>query len=250
MRPVPLMSSVLLVLYSFCSRNTVTDADGNIYSTVRIGSQVWTVENLRTTRFNDGTPIPHIPDSNAWHSLASPGYCYYRNTDDADSIQTLGALYNWYCVDLKKLAPRGWHVPTNDDWMTLQNYLIEHGYNWDRTRKGNRIAKSLAAQSGWKPFTIEGAPGYTMQDNNRSGFSGLAAGCRFDSQDSVQVRPTDLWKSAFMAFNHKGCWWSATQVNESKAYVYGLGYCIEGIVQYEIFSKTCGYSVRLVKDQQ
>lgn len=248
MRPLPLMISMLLVLYSFCSRNTVTDADGNIYSTVRIGSQVWTVENLRTTKWSDGTPIPRVTDSTAWHSLTTPGYCYYRNMNNADSIRKFGALYNWYCVDSKKYAPKGWHVPTNDDWTTLQNYLIGHGYNWDRTRSGNRIAKSLAAQSGWKPFRIEGAPGYGPQDNNRSGFSGLAAGCRFDSRDSVQTQGNDLWRGAFMGMAHKGAWWSATQVNESYAYVYGLGFCVDALMQYEMFFKTCGHSVRLVKD--
>ena len=176
MKTVLLIVSMFLILYSSCTRTTVTDADGNIYPTVIIGHQTWTVENLRTTTLNDGTPSPHVPDSIAWHNLTSPGYCYYQNTDNADTIRRLGALYNWYCVDSKKLAPRGWHVPTNDDWDTLQNYLIGHGYNWDRKKNGNRIAKSLAAQSGWKPFGIEGFPGNNMKDNNRSGFSGVADG--------------------------------------------------------------------------
>jgi uncharacterized protein (TIGR02145 family) len=246
MKTVLLIGSMFLILHSFCTRNTVTDADGNIYPTVRIGSQVWTADNLRTTKFNDGTPIPHVPDSVAWHSCASPGYCYYRNTNNADSIGKLGALYNWYCVDSRKLAPQGWHVPTNDDWTALQNYLIEHGYNWDRKRSGNRIAKSLAAQSGWKPFIMEGTPGNTMKENNRSGFSGLGAGYRYDTWDSIAGRSPI--NSVFAAISHKGAWWSATQVNESEGYVYGLGFCVERLLQYDGFYKTCGYSVRLVKN--
>ena len=125
MKAILLTGSMLLILFLSCSRNTVTDADGNIYHTVRIGSQVWTVENFRTTKFNDGTSIPQVPDSVAWHSLTAPGYCYYGNTNNADTIKRFGALYNWYCADSKKFAPQGWHVSTDDDWDTLRNYLIK-----------------------------------------------------------------------------------------------------------------------------
>jgi uncharacterized protein (TIGR02145 family) len=246
MKKLLLMGSMFLILCSHCSRNTVTDADGNSYTTIRIGKQIWTVENLRTTKLNDGTPIAHVPDSMAWHALASPGFCYYGNTKSVDSIATLGALYNWYCIDTKKLAPPGWHVPTNDDWDTLRNYLIGHGYNWDRKRSDNRIAKSLAARSGWKPFAIEGAPGNTMKDNNRSGFSGFAAGYRFDTRDSVNGDAP--LKALFAALAHTGAWWSATPVNESIGTVYGMGFCNDDFFKYQTFFKTCGYSVRLVKD--
>jgi uncharacterized protein (TIGR02145 family) len=246
MKTVLLIGCLLLILHSFCTRNTVTDADGNIYPTVRIGSQVWTAENLRTTKFNDGVPIPFVPDSTAWHNLVSPGFCYYENTNNADTIRKLGALYNWYCVDSKKLAPQGWHVPTNDDWATLQNFLIDHGYNWDRRKGGNRIAKSLAAQNGWKPYTIEGMPGNNMKENNRSGFSGLAAGYRFDLRDTIAGKPPT---SSFTAIRHKGAWWSATQATASMAFSYGLGFCREHLIEYNSFDKTCGYSVRLVKNR-
>jgi uncharacterized protein (TIGR02145 family) len=246
MKTLLLTVGMFLILYSFCARNTVTDADGNIYPTVLIGSQVWTVDNLRTTKFNDGASIAHVPDSVAWHALATPGFCYYGNMNHADSIKKFGALYNWYCVDSKKLAPHGWHVPTSDDWTALLNYLIEHGYNWDKTRSGNRAAKSLAAQSGWKPFGIEGMPGNAMKDNNRSGFSGLAAGYRYDTRDTVPGFVP--WKASFTAMGHKTGWWSATPINESFATIYGLGFCVESILQSQTFYKTCGYSVRLVKD--
>lgn len=241
-----LIGNLFVILCSFCAQHTVNDADGNTYRTVRIGNQVWTVDNFRSTKFNDGSPIAHVPDSLAWHSLTSPGFCYYRNTNNTDSIRTFGALYNWYCVDSKRLAPPGWHVPTNDDWTTLQNFLIEHGYNWDRKKSENRIAKSLAARSGWKPFTIEGTPGNAVKDNNRSGFSGVAAGYRYDSQDSVDG--SGSWKATFTAVGHKGSWWSSTQINASYATVYGLGFCVDNFLQYNTFFKTCGYSVRLVKD--
>lgn len=247
MKKILLTSIILIILHSFCAQETVTDADGNIYNTIRIGTQVWTIENLRTTKLNDGTPIPHVSDSMDWLFLVSPGYCYYENTNSMDSIQKLGALYNWYCVDSKKLAPPGWHVPTNEDWITLKNYLIANGYNWDRRKGGNRIANSLAAQIWWKPYPIKGMPGHNMQHNNRSGFSGIAAGFRFTSWDSSECRDVT---SGYLAINHKGAWWSATEVNQLEAYSFGLGFCREHLIEYDSFLKTCGYSVRLVKDKK
>ena len=128
---------------------TITDFDGNGYQAVKIGNQVWTVENLRTTKYNDGTAIPYVTDSAAWVNLTTPGYCYFNNMVNADSIRKFGALYNWYAVDTKKLAPAGWHVPTDAEWDTLENYLIANGYNWDGTTDSNKIAKSLAAKTDW-----------------------------------------------------------------------------------------------------
>jgi uncharacterized protein (TIGR02145 family) len=239
---------VILLSSLFCMRNTVTDVDGNQYTIVKIGNQLWTVENLRTTRFNDGSAIPHVTDSNTWHSLKSPGYCYYRNTENSDTIRRLGALYNWYCISSDKLAPPGWRIPTNDDWNALQNFLIEHGYNWDNNRTENRIAKSLAAKKSWRPYDNEGTPGNKMRDNNRSGFSGIAAGNRYDSQDSVDTGSP--WKATFSDRGKMGMWWSASPVNERFGTVYGLSFCVEDLMQYRSFYKTCGYSVRLVKDEQ
>ncbi len=248
MKILLLTGCIILILHSFCTRDTVTDADGNIYPTVRIGSQVWTIDNLRSTKFNDGTPIPHVPDSVGWQFLTSPGYCYYNNTTNADTIRKLGALYNWYCVDSKKLAPPGWHVPTSDDWATLKNYLIEHGYNWHRRKSGNEIAKSMAAKSSWKPFNVEGTPGNNMKENNRSGFSGIGSGYRFASWETTEYNRDLRSTSIFASIGHKGAWWSTTEINESEAFIYGLGFCEEGFIQWDSFLKTCGYSVRLVKN--
>ena len=108
---------------SGANSNTVTDIDGNAYHTVAIGTQVWMVENLKTTRYNDGTAIPLVTDSAVWGNLTStPGYCWYNN--DMSMYKNLyGALYNWYAVSTEKLAPEGWHVPTNSEWGVLINYL-------------------------------------------------------------------------------------------------------------------------------
>ncbi|MCX6225745.1 MAG: hypothetical protein NTV01_13505, partial [Bacteroidia bacterium] len=93
---------------------TVKDIDGNLYHVKKIGKQYWTVENLKTTRLNDGTAIPNVTNSSSWSKLTSMAYCWYDN--DPVNKTDYGALYNWFAVDTKKLAPRGWHVATLADW--------------------------------------------------------------------------------------------------------------------------------------
>lgn len=104
----------------------VTDADGNSYTSVTIGAQVWMVENLQTTKYNDGTAIPLVE---TWNYPIKPGYCWYNK--DIANKGSYGALYNWYAVNTGKLAPTGWHVPTDADWTTLENYLMANGFNYD-----------------------------------------------------------------------------------------------------------------------
>ena len=148
-----------------------TDADGNVYHTVTIGTQTWTVENLKTSKYNDGTKIPLVTDGTTWGNLTTPGYCWHNN-DAATNKATYGALYNWYAVNTGKLAPSGWHVPTDAEWTTLENYLIAHGYNYDSTTTGNKIAKALAAQTYWTTYSTTGTIGCNLSTNNRSGFFG------------------------------------------------------------------------------
>jgi len=223
---------------------TVTDADGNVYSTVKIGNQVWTVENLRTTKYNDGTPIPLVKDSSAWVALKTPGYCYYNNTSNAGIIKKNGALYNWYVVNTDKLAPKGWHVPTDEEWTQLETYLVLKGYNWDGTTdasQNNNIAKSLASKSAWNLYNpnqdankeeLKGQIGNDLTKNNRSGFSALPGGYRnfngFHNQGS------------------EGYWWSSDDKN-SNAYFRSLYYDSDNLVT-DYYPKSCGFSVRLLKD--
>lgn len=105
--------------------NNITDADGNIYKTVTIGTQTWLVENLKTTHYNDGSPIPYVPKFTDWFYLTSGAYCYYLGyqSDSSKYKAEYGALYNWHAVNTGKLCPIGWHIPTEDEWMTLINFL-------------------------------------------------------------------------------------------------------------------------------
>ena len=81
----------------------LTDIDGNVYTLVTIGTQVWMVENLKTTKYNDGIGIPLITDNTAWKNTATPAYCWYDN--DMSNKNLYGALYNWYVVNTDKLCP-------------------------------------------------------------------------------------------------------------------------------------------------
>jgi uncharacterized protein (TIGR02145 family) len=101
---------------------TVTDRDGNNYKTILIGSQTWMVENLKTTKYNDGSSIPLVTDESAWINLSTPGYCWYDNNSTTYKV-TYGALYNWYTVNTGNLCPTGWHIPSNGEWTILINYL-------------------------------------------------------------------------------------------------------------------------------
>jgi uncharacterized protein (TIGR02145 family) len=210
----------------------VKDADGNVYTTVKIGKQVWTVENLRTTKYNDGSAIPLVTDYIAWENLTTPGYCWYDN--DIKNKSKYGALYNWFAVDTKKLAPKGWHVPTDAEWDTLQNYLIANGYNWDGTKTDNKIAKSMTAKTDWQTHTTPGVPGNDLSKNNKSGFSALPGGRRNGYGN-------------FDGIDYDGHWWSATEDGASSAYSCHLDYDYDNLDRGGSY-KGGGYSVRLLRD--
>ncbi len=215
----------------------VRDVDGNIYATVTIGNQVWLVENLKTTRYNDSAIIPPVMDSNAWSNLRTPGYCWYEN-DETAYKSAYGALYNWYTVNTGKLAPSGWHVPTDAEWDTLQNYLIVHGYNWDETTTGNMIGKSLAAKSHWTISIIEGAIGNDLTHNNKSGFSALPGGFRFVD-------------GKFYDMNNYCKWWSSTEsaaTSGTTALTRSM-FCDETGFYYGSSTQGYGLSVRCVRDK-
>jgi len=88
----------------------VTDIDGNVYRTLIIGTKVWMAENLKTTRYNDGTSIPYATEDATWSTLTTGAYCHYENNI------IYARQYNWYAVNTGKLAPKGWHIPTINEW--------------------------------------------------------------------------------------------------------------------------------------
>lgn len=146
----------LLLTCSSCTDNenkpvqTVTDADGNIYNTITVGNQVWMLENLKTTSYNDGTPVNKYVFGDDWHNGASQ-IAYYQWADTFDlnnqfveelPIDYYGAMYNHYAIQSGKLAPKGWRIPTVNDFTELENYLTANGY-------AGVEAQALKTTTGW-----------------------------------------------------------------------------------------------------
>lgn len=231
-----MISTILLMFTNSCTDNkfgkTVTDIDGNIYHTIKIGTQTWMVENLKTTKYNDGTSIPYISDPIVWFNLTTPGYCYYNN--DVTNKNLYGALYNWYTVNTDKLAPTGWHIPTDAEWSTLESYLIANGYNFDGTTAENKIAKSLAATNDWISNTDSGSIGNDLTKNNTSGFAGLPSGGRFVNGE-------------YDSFGKIGFWWSSTEAGLYSA-LYRRLYYSNCNSNNSYAGKFYGFSVRCIKD--
>jgi uncharacterized protein (TIGR02145 family) len=215
-----LSSAIVIICVSVTSCNTakLKDADGNVYKTVSIGKQIWMAENLRTTKYNDGTEIPLVTDNDEWTKTKSPAYSWYFNNKDGNKVP-YGALYNWYTVSTRKLCPAGWHVPTYEDWTALTNYSI------DFTSIGGKLKE--AGTEHWKvPNT--GA-------TNETGFTALPGG----------------YRSVEGVFNSKGIagyWWSTSNFDSNTIMFWNLRYKFNTVFKFNS-EKYCGFSVRCLKDK-
>jgi len=190
--------------------------DGQIYKAVTIGDQVWMAENLKTTKYNDYTDIPHITDSAEWDNLTSPGYCWYNN-DETTNKDTYGALYNWYTVGSNKLCPVCWHIPSDAEWITLETYLGSMSF------AGGKMKET--GTTHW----ISPNTGAT----NESGFTALPGGHRY-------------FNGSFDYVGNKGFWWSSTE--NIPGYAWGRLMSFNSrIVNRFSLSMTFGVSVRCIK---
>ncbi len=218
------------VLWELAEELTVTDYDGNIYSTIQIGEQIWTVENLKVTHYRNGDPIPNATDNSGWKNTVGGVYCYYDN--DETNMQKYGALYNWNAVDdVRGLAPEGWHIPTESEWKVLADYLESNGYGHEGI--GSDISKSMAAKTDWNSSSISGTPGDDIATNNSSNFSALPGGFRNNSGNFL--------------IGYRGYWWTTTVGSREKPYCSYLNYGDSNLISLP-FDKGCGLSVRLVRD--
>ena len=190
---------------------TVIDIDNNVYNIVKIGGQWWMAENLKSTKYNDGTIIPLVTNNTTWSNLASGAYCWYNNNSSYEN--PYGKLYNWYTVNTGKLCPAGWHVPSYSDWIMLTNN--QTGGNLKESGTIHWLSPNAGA-------------------DNLSGFSGLPGGYRGINADYFNI-------------GTYGAWWSASEYSATNARNFGLtnnsaGY--ELIWQY----KYLGMSVRCIQD--
>ncbi len=122
--------------------NDYTDGDGNTYDAVVIGEQSWTVENLHTTKYQNGTSIPNVTNNSTWVELTTGAYCYYNN-DYTTYGQYYGALYNWYAVNSGLVNNNGYRVPSDADWTQLTDYLINTNWCNDVTVTSSNVAQFL-----------------------------------------------------------------------------------------------------------
>jgi uncharacterized protein (TIGR02145 family) len=193
---------------------TVTDIDGNVYEAVKIGEQVWMMENLKVTRFRNGEDISRIEDNNDWVFANSPAYCNFNNDESYTAI--FGRLYNWYAVaDERNIAPEGWHVATEGDWQTLLNFTGGFG-------------------DAALPLRHQGALYWgngNVNSTNATGFTALPSGLRDNGN--------------FTGFRAITLFWMGYPNGD----FYSKGYMIfiSGVFSAD-FPKTFGCSVRCVKD--
>jgi uncharacterized protein (TIGR02145 family) len=194
------------------------DIEGNKYETVKIGEQVWMAENLRTTTLNDGTPIPHVTDNTEWALSKSAAYCWYNN-DENQYRDIYGALYNWYTVETEKLCPSGWHVPSEEEWSILVDFL-----------GGNAAGGGKLKQTGLDYWQ---SPNYGA--SNSTGFTALPAGNRRSH-------------GVFMDIGYRTSWYSTILITEEYARQYEVFWNGEHINKASS-SLAIGLSIRCIMDQ-
>jgi len=195
---------------------------------VNIGSQMWTSTNLEVTTYCDGTPIPQVADPVVWANLTTGAWCYYNNDPAKGAVY--GKLYNWYAVagihdelsktdstKRKKLAPIGWHVPTDAEWSTLTSSL-----------GGENTAGSAMKEIGFSHWSIN-----NTDATNTSNFAGLPGGCRFFG--------------SFTTLGNYGFWWSFSDAFSKLGGSISLSHSL-GSANKTINDKTLGFSVRCIKD--
>lgn len=209
-------------LYVRCIKGAVTDNKLAIVpiekfepETVIIGTQTWMKKNLDIVTYSNGDPIPEVRDNATWGKLTTGAWCHYNNDPANDAIY--GKLYNWYAInDPRGIAPEGWHVPGNDEWYTLGNYL--GGYE----EAGGKLKQSGTAY--WKDPNSDAS--------NSSGFNAVPGGYRIGS-----------W---FDELGKSGGWWTATEAGAAMAWIRKV-YNFSAEIDIRSDYKITGLSVRLLR---
>ncbi len=215
---------------SFFCENYVRDIDSNEYAVIQIGEQCWMAENLRTTRYRDGSRILNVQSASDWGSLQTGAWVHYEN----QSLQEVeyGKLYNWYAVDSDHgLCPEGWHVPGDEDWMEMEQYLgmpdSELRGQGDRGLThsiGDKLRKTM-----WNRSRT-----HISDSGNGSGFSALSGGFR-------------NYYGVFFGRGNLAGWWTASGDSVTRAWSRSIG-INESHVSRNLSNKRSGYSVRCIQE--
>jgi uncharacterized protein (TIGR02145 family) len=204
---------------------SVTDINGNTYNTVSIGTQIWMAENLKTTKYNNGTDIPLVVNSTDWINLSTPAYCWYNN-DEGTYKNREGALYNWFTINTGNLCPTGWHVPTDADWHQLVLTLDPAAQN--------DIVESLIAGGKLKEAGTEHWFSPNIDATNETGFTARPSG----SRDGGYF---------FNIYNREGYWWCYSERDSINAISRVIS-CSGGYIFIIDRDKKEGHPVRCLKD--
>jgi len=195
----------------------LTDINGNVYNTVTIGTQMWMKENLKATKYNDGTDIPLVTDNDTWLHTNDPGYAWY-NYDEDTYGEVYGAMYNWYAVNTGKLCPDGWHVPTDAEWTSLTDFL-----------GGEAIAGGKLKEAGTEHWLIP-----NVDATNETGFTALPGGYLNNGGN-------------FYSIGARGSWYTSS--NKDEIYVWRRDVqSNHGEVDRWDNNKNFGLSVRCIKN--
>ena len=201
---------------------------------MKIGNQVWMAENLRTTKYRNGGIISEITSNTSCEIITTGARSDYNNRDVYGT--NFGHLYNWLAVsNINNLAPAGWHVATDEDWTTLENFLIVNGGNWDGSLTGDKIAKSIASNNLWNSSATEGIMGNEPTLNNLTGFCTYPGGFR-------------LFSGTFNGVGMNCQWWTATEASSTHAWNRYLGIDAGSGLGRGSYDKNGGFYVRCVKD--
>jgi len=219
-----LEGQIIMLKNTLKAGGIVMDIDGNPYNTVVIGTQTWMAENLKTTKYKDGTSILLITDNSVWANLSTSAYCWPKN--DITNKATYGALYNAYAVNTSKLCPSGWHVPSHEEWHTL---VINFDPNADLSGILNSIAGGKLKEIG----TTHWLSPNTGADNE-SGFSALPGGARYSNGTIEQI-------GGYAYF------WSSTASDTECNWSYFLSYN-NALISWGGGSYLCGMFIRCLKD--
>ena len=208
---------------------TVSDVEENIYYTQTIGNQIWMAENLRTKKFNNNSDIPLITSNTAWAALTTPGCCWYNNSESTYK-NTYGAMYNWYSVNTGNLCPTGWHVPTDNEWVILINFL-----------GGENIAGLKLKEAGTDHWIG------TNTGTNESGFTALPGGFRASLQGAFWPHNIIYSINDYVYNDREGLWWSSTGYNSTFAEMVLIGNKVDKVVRLPEPNGS-GISVRCIKN--
>ena len=222
---------------------------------VKIGQQVWTTENLNVDKFRNGEIIPEAKTAAEWHKAGEnkqAAWCYYNN--DSSNGTKYGKLYNWYAVnDPRGLAPKGWHIPSDQEWTDLTDYL----------GGDEQAGAKMKSKEGWSEYEGEieckACKQWSPQQQasqqcdvcgdtrklraklsgngtNESGFKGLPGGSRSSN-------------GTFFLIGDFGYWWSSTEYDTYFAWNRYLSYCNGNVSSYYYY-KELGFSVRCLRDSR